>query len=118
MHYDDFGYKPRERDPVCVERWPEAETGSYDPRCCRFPKSCSADVYTKKEEPSMKITHEFYAGAKGVDESKMRANAQRLTKNGEGSVVHMHSYAEECQDECVTYPLEPEPIVMGTVEIG
>ncbi len=25
----------------CVERWPECESGAYDPRCCRFPKSCS-----------------------------------------------------------------------------
>lgn len=30
----------------CVERWPGAEIeGDYDPRCCRFPKSCSASVY-------------------------------------------------------------------------
>lgn len=25
----------------CVEQWPECESGLYDPRCCRFPKSCS-----------------------------------------------------------------------------
>lgn len=31
------------RDPQCVERWPACGTGLYDPRCCRFPKSCSAD---------------------------------------------------------------------------
>ncbi|GEL47422.1 hypothetical protein CHO01_25380 [Cellulomonas hominis] len=30
---------------ACVERWPEAETGEYNPSCCRFPKSCSATVY-------------------------------------------------------------------------
>lgn len=30
---------------ACVERWTEAETMAYDPRCCRFPKSCSATVY-------------------------------------------------------------------------
>jgi len=30
---------------ACVERWPEAWTCGYDPRCCRFPKSCSATVY-------------------------------------------------------------------------
>lgn len=30
---------------ACVEQWPEAETGGYNPSCCRFPKSCSADVY-------------------------------------------------------------------------
>lgn len=29
------------RDPVCVERWPMCTEGAYDPRCCRFPKSCS-----------------------------------------------------------------------------
>lgn len=26
---------------ACVEKWPECESGYYDPRCCRFPKSCS-----------------------------------------------------------------------------
>lgn len=31
----------RQRDPYCVKAWPECETGMYDPRCCRFPKSCS-----------------------------------------------------------------------------
>lgn len=30
-----------DRDPACVERWPECEDGAYDPRCCRFPKPCS-----------------------------------------------------------------------------
>lgn len=36
--------RPDLRDPACVERWPECEEGAYDPRCCRWPKSCSADV--------------------------------------------------------------------------
>lgn len=30
---------------ACVERWPECEDSGYDPRCCRFPKSCSCMVY-------------------------------------------------------------------------
>jgi hypothetical protein len=30
-----------DRDPECVQRWPECEDGAYDPRCCRFPKNCS-----------------------------------------------------------------------------
>lgn len=30
------------RDSACVERWPECGSFLYDPRCCRFPKSCSA----------------------------------------------------------------------------
>lgn len=29
------------RFKACVEAWPECESGLYDPRCCRFPKSCS-----------------------------------------------------------------------------
>lgn len=35
----------RRRLRACVESWPGAETCAYDPRCCRFPKSCSADIY-------------------------------------------------------------------------
>lgn len=31
------------RSPECVARWPECESGAYDPRCCRFPKSCSCE---------------------------------------------------------------------------
>jgi len=34
---------PRRHD-ACVERWPECVSGEYDPRCCRFPKSCSCNV--------------------------------------------------------------------------
>ena len=29
-----------ERDPVCVEKWPECCPGEIDPRCCQFPKGC------------------------------------------------------------------------------
>jgi hypothetical protein len=27
-------------DESCIERWPDCEDGRYDPRCCRWPKSC------------------------------------------------------------------------------
>ncbi len=37
----------------CVERWPECSTGAYDPRCCRFPKSCSAGVYPDGTDESL-----------------------------------------------------------------
>ena len=30
---------------VCVENWPGCYEGGYDPSCCRFPKSCSCEVY-------------------------------------------------------------------------
>jgi len=29
----------------CVENWPGCYEGGYNPSCCRFPKSCSCDVY-------------------------------------------------------------------------
>jgi hypothetical protein len=38
------------RDAACVERWPECESGSYDPRCCRFPKSCSCESGSRVED--------------------------------------------------------------------
>lgn len=34
----------------CLERWPEAQVGEYDPRCCRFPKSCSVGIDHRAEE--------------------------------------------------------------------
>ena len=45
---------PDNRDPECVERWPECEDGMYDPRCCRFPKSCSCS--TKVSNDTTKTT--------------------------------------------------------------
>lgn len=32
--------KPDNREPECVKRWPECESGCFNPRCCRWPKSC------------------------------------------------------------------------------
>jgi hypothetical protein len=40
---DSASRRPRLR--ACVERWPDCFTGDYNPACCRFPKSCSADIY-------------------------------------------------------------------------
>ena len=45
--------RPRLR--ACVEAWPEAEEGEYNPACCRFPKSCSADVYPEGIDPDMLV---------------------------------------------------------------
>ena len=41
--------EPKPRLRACVEAWPGAETGAYDPRCCRFPKSCSATAYDPEQ---------------------------------------------------------------------
>jgi hypothetical protein len=34
----------------CIKQWPECESGAYDPRCCRFPKSCSCESGELKGE--------------------------------------------------------------------
>ena len=47
MTTDNRTNEPR-RLKSCVERWPECETGEYNPSCCRFPKSCSATVYSEE----------------------------------------------------------------------
>lgn len=36
-----FGALVTDREPSCVEAWPECEDGGYNPSCCRFPKACS-----------------------------------------------------------------------------
>lgn len=43
---------PRPRLRECVERWPGAYTGGTDGRCCRFPKTCSADIYADGIDPA------------------------------------------------------------------
>lgn len=37
---------------TCVEAWPECHEGGYNPRCCRFPKSCSYDVHDHETQPT------------------------------------------------------------------
>jgi hypothetical protein len=37
----------------CVEQWPECDDGLYNPRCCRFPKSCSATIYSDDIDESL-----------------------------------------------------------------
>jgi hypothetical protein len=34
----------------CIKQWPECKSGAYDPRCCRFPKSCSCESGALKGE--------------------------------------------------------------------
>lgn len=42
----------RERNPECLDVWPDCVEWEYDPRCCRFPKSCSCDL-----RPRQRPTH-------------------------------------------------------------
>lgn len=57
MTVDDH---PGRRLRACVEAWPDCYTMDYDPRCCRFPKSCSASVYSTehvREEDLEPVSH-------------------------------------------------------------
>jgi hypothetical protein len=39
-------------EPSCVANWPGCFSGGYDPRCCRFPKSCSVRM-VEPESPDI-----------------------------------------------------------------
>lgn len=41
----DLMNPPKHMSPEspCRSNWPDAVAGTYDPRCCRFPKSCSVE---------------------------------------------------------------------------
>lgn len=41
------------RIKACVEAWPECSEGEYNPACCRFPKSCSCDIYNDGIDPAL-----------------------------------------------------------------
>lgn len=62
---------PTRRLRSCVQQWPDAYSGGHDPRCCRFPKSCSATVYdpdmfTPEELEPMPLTADRVADLFGV----------------------------------------------------
>lgn len=88
---------------ACVEAWPEAETGAYNPRCCRFPKSCSATVYDEQY-----VTED---DLEEVDKVKWPVYG-----------IHPHNLGEACSSHCIstTYGIRPhlyaDPIREGMEE--
>ena len=46
------------RDPECVAKWPDCYEDGYDPRCCRFPKSCRCSVYQPLPSPVIALDRE------------------------------------------------------------
>lgn len=70
----------------CVRRWPGCEGGDYDPRCCRFPKSCSADIDLTR----LPLMNALAASIK-VDEA---------VKDGDpGSIDHAHMVMRQKLEE-------------------
>lgn len=50
--------------------------------------------------------HHYYLGADGVDTTKMRLEAEKLFRQGEGSVLHYHRHGELCNLYCEEYEKE------------
>lgn len=47
--------RPIRRLRECVELWPDCTPDGYDPRCCRFPKSCSCTAYDIATTPESEL---------------------------------------------------------------
>jgi hypothetical protein len=62
--------RPKRRIRECVESWPGCADGEYDPRCCRFPKSCSCTVYDPERVADADLEQEIGATEQsaGADE--------------------------------------------------
>ena len=73
---------PRRRLRACVEAWPAADTGYYDPRCCRFPKSCSATVYSDEH-----VTEDDLEPARVLDHSGVAGEPEATTKGSVNAVT-------------------------------
>jgi hypothetical protein len=73
--HDDAAHRnePR-RLRSCLEAWPECWEGEYSPSCCRFPKSCSADVYDPRYVTPAHVEAEDHFGIKGVPSSSSESS--------------------------------------------
>lgn len=88
----------------CRDRWPEAEPGAYDPRCCRFPKSCSPEPWDETpEELLVDIV------APPTAEEIVRRVRERHRVNTEDEVAQgyhadqSYGYFEQFCVECTSY---------------
>jgi len=110
---------PDRRLRGCVKRWPEAETGAYDPRCCRFPKSCSATVYgdetpeafLEPAEPVQRIVICAFGAAPHPldDECQDVRDAEPTTWVSTADCAHasMHAHGEDGRCQHAQQAIEP-----------
>ena len=63
----------------CVDNWPECHSGEYDPRCCRFPKSCSC---TEEAGPAEMRRKPIVDPLSEAEELDWRQFAFALTREG------------------------------------
>ena len=52
---------PKPRLKSCVEAWSGCATGEYNPKCCRWPKSCSCTIYGNNIDPK------YLEGENGIE---------------------------------------------------
>jgi hypothetical protein len=65
-------------DPACIAQWPDCYEGGYDPRCCRFPKSCSCEARTSipvepQPEPADSLVERVRSVVASADSASARA---------------------------------------------
>lgn len=90
------------RDPNCVALWPECEDGGYDPRCCRFPKSCSCGVSPEATEPAEEVDRVTTTCSDGLHGP---CSSRIVTNPSDG--WHRAHYVP-CECECHAVPAPPE----------
>lgn len=52
----------RRRLLACVQLWPACVEGGYDPKCCRFPKSCSCEAGPNTPEAELEPRGDTLSG--------------------------------------------------------
>lgn len=122
---------PDGRDPACVERWPECEEGTYDPRCCRFPKSCScrdtavADWLTAPSSRPATRLHRKYEGLRRTsDGSEVEGWYFVIRADDRAGEVALLAYADACESYApelaadLRQRVRDERLVRGLYEAG
>lgn len=71
---------PTRRLRECVERWPECATSMYDPRRSRFPKSCSATIYSDDIDETLLEPAVTSTRPEHPDEAAEDAHLSRLAR--------------------------------------
>jgi hypothetical protein len=95
---------PPRRLKACVEAWPGCSEGEYNPACCRFPKSCSCDIYSLEHikesslEPVQDVAAgEHHAGTLNLTGQGNRAEADSSITDAmaEAAAKAMHVYDKD-----------------------
>lgn len=91
--------EPKRRLRACVENWPDAETGEYNPSCCRFPKSCSATVYPEAHVTEADLEPQAATQDRPGAYDELRAMADEVDRLESEAEIQGHSAPTVTIDE-------------------